>query len=93
MSCITCATLGTENPGPGKSLCRGEAEETDISLGHARCRARKVPRMLQTRGRRYLAQLEDFGRLLKESGLLGLKGWETSLEEEAGELLQPQLKR
>lgn len=35
VSCITCATLGAENPGPGKLLWRGEAEETDISLGHA----------------------------------------------------------
>lgn len=32
--CITCATLGAENPGPGKLRCRGEAEETDSSLGH-----------------------------------------------------------
>lgn len=37
VSCITCATLGAENPGPGKLLCRREAEETGISLGHARC--------------------------------------------------------
>lgn len=30
VSCITCAVLGTEDPGPGKLPYRGEAEGTDF---------------------------------------------------------------